>query len=81
MEWHQRLVLLPGLHLPAVPRLLSEHVSHPRLSGFYSVCCVLVATILLHRQDWAPMVGYGLVSRLRSMYGYHRRMPGHKQLC
>ena len=34
-----------------------------------------MATVLLHRQDWASVDGHALICRLRGLHGYHRWLP------
>lgn len=77
MEWYQRPVLLPCLHLEDIPQLLYRDVAYPGLCRFHTVCNLFLAAVLLHRSHWKTLDRYILERWLRNLHVHHCRLPAH----
>lgn len=75
----QSALLLPWIYPPDIPWILTKDVSDSRLSRVHSICCLFLATISLHRQNWPTMDSHWIISWVCSLYGNHCRMSPFRE--
>lgn len=80
MERRQRLMLLPRFHPRNLSGLLKQNVSHPRIRCLHAIRCLLLATILLHRQDWSSLDGHLVINWLCHLHGCHCRLSSRTEI-